>query len=104
MYVFKLKENYKHSELLYRNNTSELFYYAGDIVTDTEEKTYKELVELVQSGTSAIFPVWKKQKMDNVSHHIYYGFDIYFMPYKDFSAWSKWYTENYVELVMEEEK
>lgn len=62
MYVFKLKENYKHSELLYRNNTRELFYYAGDIATDTEEKTYKELVELVQSGKIAVFPIWKKQK------------------------------------------
>lgn len=49
MQVFKLKENYKHSELLYRNNTRELFYYEGDIArfTYTEEKAYKELVELV---------------------------------------------------------
>ena len=104
MYVFKLKEKYKHSELLYRNNTSELFYYVGDVATDIEEKTNKELVELVQSGKIAIFPIWKKQKMDIINHHIYYGFDIYFMQYKDFRDWSKWYTENCVELVMEEEK
>ena len=104
MKVFKLKENYKHSELVYRNNTRELFYYVAAIATDMEEKTYKELAELVQSGKIAVFPIWKKQKMDIIIHHIYYGFDIYFMPYKDFMNWSKWYTENCVELVMEEEK
>ena len=106
MYVFKLKENYKHSSLVYRNNTRELFYYEGDLArfTDTEEKTYKELAELLQSGKIAIFPIWEKQKMDIINHHIYYGFDIYFMRYKDFRDWSKWYTENCVELVMEEEK
>ena len=106
MQVFKLKENYKHSELLYRNNTRELLYYEGDIArfTDTEEKTYKELVELVQSGKIAIFPIWEKQKMDNIRGHIHYGFGIYFMQYKDFRDWSKWYMENCVELVIEEEK
>ena len=106
MYLFKLKENYKHSELVYRNNTRELFYYEGDIArfTDTEEKTYKELAELVQSGKIAVFPIWEKQKMDIIIHHIYYDFEIYFMRYKDFFDWSKWYTENCVELVMEEEK
>lgn len=106
MQVFKLKENYKHSELIHRNNTRELLYYEGDIArfTDTEEKTYKELVELVQSGKIAIFPIWGKQKMDNIRGHIHYGFDIYFMPYKDFMDWSKWYLENCVELVIEEEK
>ena len=36
MQVFKLKENYKHSELLYRNNTRELLYYEGDIARFTE--------------------------------------------------------------------
>lgn len=104
MTVFKLKENYKHSELVHRNNTRELFDYAGDIVIDTEEKTYKELFALVQSGKIAVFPVWKSQKMDIINHHIYYGFDIYFMPYKDFRDWSKWYTENCVELAIEEAK
>ena len=91
MQVFKLKEKYKHSELLNRNNTKELFYYEGDIarLTDTEEKTCKELVELVQSGKIAIFPIWEKQKMDNIRGHIYYGFDIYFMKYKDFMSWTK---------------
>lgn len=106
MQVFKLKENYKHSKLLFRNNTRELFNDKGDIarLTDTEEKTYKELTELLQSGKIAIFPIWGKQKMDNIRGHIYYGFDIYFMQYKNFNNWSKWYMENCVELVIEEEK
>ena len=106
MYVFKLKENYKHNDYLYRNNTKELFNYEGDIArfTDTEEKTYKELTELLQSGKIAIFPIWEKQKMDNIRGHIHYGFDIYFMQCKDFMSWSKWYMENCVELVIEEEK
>ena len=106
MQVFKLKENHKHSVFLYRNNTRELFYYEGDIarLTDTEEKTYKELTELLQSGKIAIFPIWGKQKMDNIRGHIHYGFDIYFMRYKDFRDWSKWYMKNCVELVIEEEK
>ena len=91
MQVFKLKENHKHSVFLYRNNTRELFCYEGDIarLTDTEEKTYKELTELLQSGKIAIFPIWGKQKMDNIRGHIHYGFDIYFMRYKDFRDWSK---------------
>lgn len=106
MQVFKLKENYKHSELLYRNSTSELFYYEGDIArfTDMEEKTYKELAKLIQLGKIVIFPICKMQKMDNIRGYIYYGFDIYFMQYKDYSDWSKWYMENCVELVIEEEK
>lgn len=49
---------------MYRNNTRELFYYEGDIArfTDIEEKTYKELTELLQAGKIAIFPIWGKQK------------------------------------------
>ena len=106
MYVFKLKENYKHSELLYRNNTRDLFCTKVGLalLTDREERTYKELTELLQSGKIAIFPIWGKQKMDNIRGHIYYGFDIYFMRYKDFKNWSKWYMENCVELLIEEEK
>lgn len=106
MQVFKLKENYKHSELLYSNNTRELFYYEGDIArfTDTEEKTYKELAELLQSGKIAIFPICETQKMDNIRGHIYYDFDIYFMKHEDFEVWSKWYMDNCIELVIEGEK
>ena len=107
MYVFKLKENYKHSELLLcRNNTRDLFCTEVGLatLTDTEEKTYKELTELLQSGKIAIFPIWGKQKLDNIRGHIHYGFDIYFMRYKDFNAWAKWYMKNCVELIIEEEK
>lgn len=42
--------------------------------------------------------------MDNIRGHIHYGFDIYFMRHKDFEDWSKWYMENCVELLIEEEK
>ena len=106
MQVFKLKENLKHSELMYRNSTRALFSYEGDTArfTDTEEKTYKELAELLQSGKIAIFPIWEKQKMDNIRGHIYYGFDIYFMTYSHYNAWAKWYMQNCVELVIEEDK
>lgn len=101
MQVFRLKDNYRHSDYLHRNNTKELFhFFRGDttIFTDTEDRTEQELAEMVQSGKVALFPIWEKQKMDTVRGHINHGFTVYFMRYKDFNVFHDWYVENYVEV------
>lgn len=108
MQVFRLKDNYRDKNginyLSHIKNTRDLFYYDGDIVrvTITEEKTKKELVELIQDGKIAIFPIWKNQNMENIIGHIKCGFQIYFMRYSEFTDFKNWYIDNCVNMVIEE--
>lgn len=59
MKVYRFKNN-KIDFLKHRRNTRELFYCEGDLSAFTveEEKTFPELVKLMQDGKIAVFTVY----------------------------------------------
>lgn len=102
MKVYRFKNN-KIDFLKHRRNTRELFYYEGDlsVFTVEEEKTFIELVKLVQDGKIAVFPIYEKQETDNIKGHIEYGFTVYFMSYRQFIEFRNKYISECIELTID---
>lgn len=98
MKVYRFKNN-KIDFLKYIRNTRELFYYEGFEVE--EEKTFTELVKLIQDGKIAVFPIYEKQEIDNIKNHIEYGFTVYFMSYRQFIEFRNKYISECIELTID---
>ena len=101
MILFRLKsEYYKILKYRYLLSSKEFFMYVGDLgrMTDTVDLSVEEIIEDVQNGKTAIFPISASQRMDVVDGHANLGMDIYFMRARDFNNFKAYYTDRCINI------
>lgn len=99
MNIWEIKNNLKCLDFLIRaNNTREFF----DEWIDTRnflsfvDIDYSKLIEKIQDGKIAIFPIDKRQYTTNIVNHIKYGFTVYLLQSEEFDEFKKNYIEDCV--------
>ena len=97
----KTEDCKKYDGLIARyNNSKDLF----ECTRDNEKRlvsgalTFKELTQRVLDGKIAVFPIWEKQKTENIEGHIKYGFSVILLKYGDYNNFVEYYKENAVEI------
>ena len=78
----------------YSNSKSFIEYTSGNITLETMET--KKAFTLVESGKIAIFPVYQNQDTSIIYNHIKLNIDCYLLPYKEYKAIKKLYTDSLV--------